>query len=362
MAANFDLTNLAVTGLAPGNELIYDNAGMPSIMVKIPKMTYKQLGMGESTAVHPAFIVNGTEVDAIYISKYQNIVQDGRAYSIGGVDPANYVNFDQARQYCEAKGEGWHCMTRIEWGLILRWCISNGVLPKGNTNFGKHQTENAYKAIPTYVYNDSGNQRIGRCATGSGPLTWYHDQTPSGIADLVGNVWEWSGGVRMVYGELQILANNNGADSAHSQSASSAEWKAINAADGTLITPNGSGTTSGSVKADHISGKLVWSTNITVKKDESDYETEAQVECDSTIKDGAKLWLYNLGFLEYPGDTLEDGNACWFNNGAAERCFYSGGSWLGNPYGLASFDGLSPRSYSWDHLGFRAAYVKLPTA
>lgn len=212
MAANFDLTNLAVTGLAPGNELIYDNAGMPSIMVKIPKMTYKQLGMGESAAVHPAFIVNGTEIDAIYISKYQNIVQDGRAYSIGGVDPATGMNFDQARQYCEAKGEGWHCMTRIEWGLILRWCISNGVLPKGNTNFGKHQSENAYKAIPTYVYTDSGNQRIGRCATGSGPLTWYHDQTPSGIADLVGNVWEWSGGVRMVYGELQILANNNGAD------------------------------------------------------------------------------------------------------------------------------------------------------
>lgn len=362
MAANFDLTNLAVTGLAPGNELIYDNAGMPSIMVKIPKMTYKQLGMGESTAVHPAFIVNGTEVDAIYISKYQNIVQDGRAYSIGGVDPANYVNFDQARQYCEAKGEGWHCMTRIEWGLILRWCISNGVLPKGNTNFGKHQTENAYKAIPTYVYNDSGNQRIGRCATGSGPLTWYHDQTPSGIADLVGNVWEWSGGVRMVYGELQILANNNGADSAHSQSASSAEWKAINAADGTLITPNGSGTTSGSVKADHISGKLVWSTNITVKKDESDYETEAQIECDSTINDGAKLWLYNLGFLEYPGDTLEDGNVCWFNNGAAERCFFSGGVWDGSPYGLASFYGGDPRSYSGGTLGFRAAYVKLPTA
>ena len=260
MAANFDLTNLAVTGLAPGNELIYDNAGMPSIMVKIPKMTYKQLGMGESTAVHPAFIVNGTEVDAIYISKYLNIVQDGRAYSIGGVDPAAGMNFDQARQYCEAKGEGWHCMTRMEWGLILRWCIANGFLPKGNTGFGKHPSENVYKAIPTYKDGDKGT---GRTATGTGPLTWYHDQTPSGIADLCGNIWEWSGGVRMVYGELQVLANNNGADSAHSQSATSAEWKAINAADGTLITPNGSGTTSGSVKADHISGKLVWSTNIT---------------------------------------------------------------------------------------------------
>ena len=359
MAANFDLTNLAVTGLAPGNELIYDNAGMPSIMVKIPKMTYKQLGMGESTAVHPAFIVNGTEVDAIYISKYQNIVQDGRAYSIGGVDPAASMNFDQARQYCEAKGEGWHLMTRMEWGLILRWCIANGVLPKGNNNFGKHSSETVYKAIPTYMDADKG---IGRVATGTGPLTWYHDQTPSGIADLVGNVWEWSGGIRMVFGELQILANNNGADAAHSQSATSTEWKAIRASDGVLITPNGSGTTSGSIKADHIGGKLVWSTNITVKKDESDYETEAQIECDSTIKDGAKLWLYNLGFLEYPGDALEDGNGCWFNNGAAERCFFSGGVWDGSSYGLASFNGDHSRSSSGATLGFRSAFVKLPTA
>ena len=138
--------------------------------------------------------------------------------------------------------------------------------------------------------------------------------------------------------------------------------KAINAADGTLITPNGSGTTSGSVKADHINNKLVWSTNITVKKDESDYETEAQIECDSTIKDGAKLWLYNLGFLEYPGDTLEDGNGCWFNNGAAERCFYSGGDWVNSSCGLASFSGYGPRSSTRAGLGFRSAFVKLPTA
>ena len=361
MAANFDLTNLAVTGLAPGNELIYDNAGMPSIMVKIPKMTYKQLGMGESAAVHPAFIVNGQEVDAIYISKYQNIVQDGRAYSIGGVDPATGMNFDQARQYCEAKGEGWHCMTRIEWGLILRWCISNGVLPKGNTNFGKHQTENAYKAIPTYVYNDSGNQRIGRCATGSGPLTWYHDQTPSGIADLVGNVWEWSGGVRMVYGELQILANNNGADSAHSQSASSAEWKAINAADGTLITPNGSGTTSGSIKMDFISNTLTWSTSITNKADAWHDIPFSNIKCDSTIGANAKLLLQNLGFLPYEGDTLESAHHCYFDNGLAEICFFSGGNWVTSDYGLAAFF-YYVRSNTWAHLGFRSAYVKLPTA
>lgn len=358
MAANFDLTNLAVTGLAPGNELIYDNAGMPSIMVKIPKMTYKQLGMGESTAVHPAFIINGTEVDAIYISKYQNIVQDGRAYSLGGVDPAANLNFDQARQYCEAKGEGWHLMTRMEWGVLLRWCIANGVLPKGNNSFGKHSTESAYKAIPTFM---DGSKGIGRVATGTGPLTWYHDQTPSGIADLVGNVWEWAGGIRMVYGELQILANNNGADAAHSQSASSTEWKAINAADGTLITPNGSGTTAGSVKADYIGGKLVWSTNETVKADAWRDIQFSNITCDSTIGANAKLLLQNLGFLAYDGDTLESANHCYFDNGIAEICFYSGGGWYGSAYGLASFS-YDARSGTWTNLGFRSAYAKLPTA
>lgn len=358
MAANFDLTNLAVTGLAPGNELIYDNAGMPSIMVKIPKMTYKQLGMGESTAVHPAFIVNGTEVDAIYISKYLNIVQDGRAYSIGGVDPAAGMNFDQARQYCEAKGEGWHLMTRMEWGMILRWCIANGFLPKGNNNFGKHSSENVYKAIPTYKDGDKGT---GRTATGTGPLTWYHDQTPSGIADLVGDVWERAGAVRAVFGELQILVNNNGADAAHSQGASSAEWKAINAADGSLITPNGSGTTSGSIKMDFISNTLTWSTSITNKADAWHDIPFSNIKCDSTIGANAKLLLQNLGFLAYDGDTLESAHHCYFDNGLAEICFFSGGGWDVSGYGLASFD-CNVRSSSGAALGFRSAYVKLPTA
>ena len=349
--------------VAPGAQwdvvAIYDNAGIPSIMHRFRRMNDKDLFRGGKDKPHPAFIIGGEVYDEIYISVYQNTMINGKPYSLPYMEPVTDITADKFADACFSKGEGWHCMTRIEWGLILRWCIANGFLPKGNTNFGKHPSENVYKAIPTYKDGDKGT---GRTATGTGPLTWYHDNSPSGIADLCGNIWEWSGGVRMVYGELQILANNNGADSAHGQSATSAEWKAINAADGTLITPNGSGTTSGSVKADHISGKLVWSTNITVKKDESDYETEAQIECDSTIKDGAKLWLYNLGFLEYPGDTLEDSNGCWFNNGAAERCFYSGGNWNNSSCGLASFNGNNPRSYSWANLGFRSAFVKLPTA
>lgn len=353
MAANFDLTNLAVTGLAPGNELIYDNAGMPSIMVKIPKMTYKQLGMGESAAVHPAFIVNGQEVDAIYISKYQNIVQDGRAYSLGGVDPAASLDMDHARQYCEAKGEGWHLMTRMEWGLIQRMCEAAGFVPKGNNNYGRHDSESFYKAIPTYMSGD----KIGRVATGTGPLTWYHDNSPSGISGLTGNVWEWMGAVRSVYGEIQFLVNNNGADSAHSQSPTSTEWKAISCVDGSFITPDGKGTTANSVKIDIVGGKLQWAKTITHKNADGDWPscTFGSITCSADIGANAKLLLQALGMMPYSSSDLCAGHTCWFRNSDEERAFFSGCSWGYPSGGLGSFSGHNPRSHVDDDIGFRAA-------
>ena len=353
MAANFDLTNLAVTGLAPGNELIYDNAGMPSIMVKIPKMTYKQLGMGESAAVHPAFIVNGQEVDAIYISKYQNIVQDGRAYSLGGVDPAASLDMDHARQYCEAKGEGWHLMTRMEWGLIQRMCEAAGFVPKGNNNYGRHDSESFYKAIPTYMSGD----KIGRVATGTGPLTWYHDNSPSGISGLTGNVWEWMGAVRSVYGEIQFLVNNNGADSAHSQSPTSTEWKAISCVDGSFITPDGKGTTANSVKIDIVGGKLQWAKTITHKNADGDWPscTFGSITCSADIGANAKLLLQALGMMPYSSSDLCAGHTCWFRNSDEERAFFSGCCWYYPSHGLGSFGGYNPRSNVGADIGFRAA-------
>lgn len=360
MAANFDLAKMAVEGCCPGNEILFDDLGFPSIMVKIPKMSYAQLGMGASTAIHPAFIINGQEVDEIYISKYQNVVNNNRAYSLGGVGPKHTINFDAAREACENKGEGWHLITRMEWGLLVRWCQNNGVMPKGNNNYGKHNTESVYKAIPD---NKDASHYAYRTLTGTGPLTWYHDQTPSGIADLCGNVWEWSGGVRTVKGELQVLANNNAADPTHSQGASSAEWKAIKASDGTLITPNGSGTTSGSVKMDWVSSKLTYDTSISDSSPGSHNCTFANVVCSANIGDAAKLLLANLGMYQYTGATeLFSGHQVYFNNGEDERLFFSGGYCSSAANGLASFGGYYARSNANGDIGFRSAYVALPSA
>lgn len=359
--SNFDLSALALAAVCPGNEILYDDKGMPSIMVKIPKMTYAQLGLGASTAVHPAFIVNGKEVDAIYISKYQNIVQNSRAYSLPAQDPRTSVTFDQAVEYCAAKGDGWHLMTRAEWAMIALWCKNNGFLPWGNNNYGKDIREGNYKAIPTS--KDGAN--IGRVATGTGPLKWSHDGTPAGIWDLNGNVWEWVGGIRTVYGELQVLADNNAADSSHSQAAAGAEWMAINGTTGEFIAPNSNGTTANSLKLDYVGGKFVWTAGaITSLLDSSRGCTFESVSVDASVGAPGILALQALGLYKYDtaAGAYEDDYFYW-NNGNAERSLLCGGYW-GDcaTAGLFCPNGCDGRASSNGGVGFRSAFVKLPTA
>ena len=362
MANNFDLSNLALQAVCPGNELIYDDKNLPSVMVKIPKMTYAELGLGSSTAVHPAFIVNGQEVDAIYISKYQNIVQNGRAYSLPGQDPKANITFDTAAKACTDKGSGWHLMTMMEFAVLALWSKANGTMPKGNNNYGKDASDSVYQAIPSMARD--GSNRIQRVATGTGPLSWSHDGTPSGVWDLNGNVWEWQGGIRTVKGELQILANNNGADSSHSQAASSAEWKAIDASDGSLITPDGNGTTTGSIKMDWVSSHCQYDTSISDSAPGGHSCTFESVTCSANISAAAQLLLQALGMFKYDSTAgAYNGDYFYFNNAEAERSFYRGGSWSnGANAGVFYSDGSAPRSSSYADIGFRSAYVKLPAA
>ena len=362
MPANFDVAALALKMACPTNELIYDDKGMPSVMVRLPKKTYAELGLGSSTAVHPAWIVNGVEVDEIYISKFQNIIKNGRAYSLPGQDPANTIDFDTARSACEAKGAGWHIMTKMEWGAIANMCFKAGQLPYGNNDYGKDSRESGYYASPSCARD--GNGKIQRVATGTGPLTWSHDRTPGGIWDLNGNVWEWNGGIRLVKGELQILANNNGADKSHSQAADSAEWKAIDGSSGALITPNGSGTTSGSLKLDYVSNAWKWIKGaISSQSDSSRNCTFEAVTYDSSLGANAILLLQALGMLKYSSSAgAYEGDYFYANNGADERAWFSGGSWYyGTDAGVFYSYGTYPRSYVSANIGFRSAYVKLPS-
>jgi sulfatase modifying factor 1 len=357
--SNFDLSELALKAVCPNNEIIYDNKGMPSVMVRIPKMTLKDAGLGDSTATFPAFIVNGREVDEIYIGKYLSCVQNERAYSLPAVAPKNFVSFDQAAIYCANKGEGWHLMSGIEYAALMHWCAVRGITPIGNNNYGKHNSESQYTAIA--AEHDSEG-KTHRTLTGTGPLSYSHDGTLSGIWDLCGNVWDIVGGMRIVYGEVQVLANNNGADTAISQANNGASWKAINATTGELITPNGSGTTPNSIKMDWVSNNLQYDTNITDQERGGHWFDLSSATCATSIGEKGKLVLQQLGLLLTSPTEFKYGSWSAMNNAEGEKIFYRGGGFGSAGYGFPSLGCDGSRGDSHDSIGFRLAYVKLPTA
>ena len=370
--ANFDLSSLALKSVCPNNEIFVDDADLPSVMVYIPKFKNSDVLTGGNDSTHPAFIVNGQEIPGFWYSKYQNVVHttqltDGSiaaAYSLPGEDPAASITFDTARSRCEAKGAGWHLSTNAEWAAIALWCKKNGFMPYGNNNYGKDTRESNYKAIPTY--KDGSTGQTCRVATGTGPLTWSHDKTLSGIWDLNGNVWEWQGGIRLVWGELQILANNDAADPDNPQNTTSVYWKAINAADGSLVEPecevgDSSATLSGStVKLDYVSGAWQWTTAVTDSQDASRNCTFGKVTAAESIGNAAKILLRSLALLPDEGAEEADyeGNYFYWNNGIAERCVCRGGHWANGAYaGVFYLNGGYSRSYSPTAIGFRSAYI-----
>ncbi|NMH83255.1 SUMF1/EgtB/PvdO family nonheme iron enzyme [Heyndrickxia coagulans] len=196
-----DVYRQAVESATGGkNTVMYDDKGNPSIMVRIPRFNLSDVIDGAPNTPHPAFIVDGVTKSEIWISKYQNIVQDGRAYSLPGMDPKVYITFDQAKAVCAAKGNGWHLITNAEWAAIALWCKKNGTMPRGNNQTGQDIDA---------PYEKGSRVGDGRTATGSGPASWYHDGTNAGIADLNGNVFEWCDGLRLINGKIYVHHDNN---------------------------------------------------------------------------------------------------------------------------------------------------------
>jgi hypothetical protein len=190
--------------------VFYTAKGQPSYFVRQGKFLCEDIAPGGElgTGVHEAFVFNGVEDAEIWVGAYQAAIVDGEAVSQPGVAPAVNINYDNARAACQAAGAGFDMMTIWDWAAISLWCMANGFQPRGNTNHGRHH-DNRWE---TGTRQDNGvpgdSAGIGNTLTGSGPVQWRHDETMAGIADMVGNVWEWLSGMKMVDGRVLLSADN----------------------------------------------------------------------------------------------------------------------------------------------------------
>lgn len=314
------------------NTVMYDDKGNPSIMVCIPRFNLSDVIDGAPNTPHPAFIVDGVVKNEIWISKFQNIVHDNRAYSLPGMDPKAYVTWDQAKQYAANKGEGWHLMTNAEWAAIALWCKKNGFFPRGNNNFGKDHSAPHERGRVTYTYD---NGIIGRVATGSGPASWSHDGTNAGIFDLNGNVREWVDGIRIEDGLIYVHKDNDFGTPTDDL----AQW---------IDT---------GVFFDVENGNLVLNSSRTTVMNEAAQESKSRTF--ETLTGAAGFTIPDL--LKYlaiaPIDASHGGDEI-SNRNYGSRFVYRGGCWYcGSGAGVFALSSRNPRSYSDRDIGFRSAYI-----
>lgn len=256
--AAIDLTNLLQAAVKTESQnkrvVLTTPKGQLTFMNKIDKFDLSEIDSSLS-GTHPAFIINGVEVSSIYVGTYIGVIKNGELVSQPSQRPSRN-NFDDFITAAKANGPGHHLMTNAEWAAISLRAYKNGIAPLGNTYYGRSAEDSKQVGqridglTPGYNVNDPNPDYSGNPATltGTGPAKWRSNGTYTGITDLAGNVMEWCGGARVFMGELQVIANNDAAMLSADQGANSSAWKAINATTGELVTPNGTGTTPGTIK------------------------------------------------------------------------------------------------------------------
>lgn len=338
-AAVLDAERRAVERASGGQQtVIYDAAGNANVMFVLPRFTYADIGM--TTAMGAGDITafdfgSGSIKSEIFIGAY--LASGSGSVSAPRQDPRASLNHTAARAACAAKGAGWHLMTAHEWAAIALWCMANGYEPIGNTNWGRNHAK-------TWLIGDRADglapgdaSGTGRTQTGSlGPAA-THNNAVSGIADLVGNVWEWQDGFLLMDGRFKLSSFNTQAED---------NWAFV---DAYLDASSLSG------------GSAILSSAITNRLgplgDNANAGNSASVDWRSMTKAGGYVSLQAMKrLLLEPAGALPQGRLYMRNFG--ERLPFRGGAWNGGASaGLAALSLYHSRVVTDTNIGFRPAFA-----
>lgn len=318
--------------------IIRDSAGNSNAMFVLPRFTYADIGMttdmgaGDITAFD---VGTGSIKGEIFIGAY--LASGSGAVSAPRQDPRASLDHTAARNACSAKGAGWHLMTAHEWAAIALWCMANGYEPIGNTNWGRSHAK-------TWMVGDRADNRApgdgagtGRTQTGSMGAEATHNRTPIGIADLVGNVWEWQDGLLLQDGRFKISAYNTQAE---------VDWAFVDAFLDASTPTGGSAILSNAVN-----------NRLGAIGDNANAGNSAIVEWRAMTKSGSYVSNQAMKrLLLEPAGALPQGRIYMRNFG--ERLPFRGGG-LGSVAfaGLAALALDGSRANTYAYVGFRPAFA-----
>ncbi|MGL0943347.1 hypothetical protein ACSTDY_13725 [Vibrio vulnificus] len=306
--------------------LITDDFGNAQVVRRVPIHTFETLAISGCPFVGPldCFIrQDATLRPYVDVPVYQVSNLGGKAVSQADKDPWTSINADTARARSEELNANSLMMSQEIWAMLCWNMISQGFQPRGNTEYGRsHSNKNEFgRRTDGKVPDDRSGS--ARTLTGSGPETWRHDGTVFGVADMVGNVWEWVDGMKMVDGQF-IVAEYTGQPEA--------EWEAS----GVYISETGQFT---SVAPSTLnSGSQVWGS----MSKASGYAGNERLQ---------RLMIEPIACTSVLG-----GRFYW--NLSGERFPLRGGSWSNaSGAGPAALDCSVPRSLAYSLIGFRSAFV-----
>lgn len=318
--------------------IIRDSAGNANAMFVLPRFSYADLGMtadmgtGDVTAFD---FGSGSIKGEIFIGAY--LASGAGAVSAPCQDPRASLDHTAARAACAAKGAGWHLMTVHEWAAIALWCMANGYEPIGNSNWGRSHAK-------TWMVGDRADNRapgdasgMGRTQTGSMGSEATHTRTLGGIADLVGNVWEWQDGLLLQDGRFKISAYNTQAE---------VDWAFADAFLDASTPTGGSAILSNAVN-----------NRLGAIGDNANAGNSANVEWRAMTKSGSYVSNQAMKrLLLEPAGALPQGRIYMRNFG--ERLPFRGGAWYGGANaGLAALVLNSSRADTYADIGFRPAFA-----
>lgn len=318
--------------------IIRDSAGNANAMFVLPRFSYADLGMTADmgTGNVTAFDVGtGSIKGEIFIGAY--LASGSGAVSAPRQDPRASLDHTAACNACSAKGAGWHLMTAHEWAAIALWCMANGYEPIGNTNLGRSHAQ-------TRMVGDRADNRApgdaagtGRTQTGSMGSEATHARTLGGIADLVGNVWEWQDGLLLQDGRFKISAYNTQAE---------VDWAFADAFLDASTPTGGSAILSNAVN-----------NRLGAIGDNANAGNSANVEWRAMTKSGSYVSNQAMKrLLLEPAGALPQGRIYMRNFG--ERLPSRGGSWFsGANAGLAALLLNFSRVSTLPDVGFRPAFA-----